>query len=137
MGVFSDFFKAVAGICQTQPLDQALWRVEGDKIVVLLAAAGQLDRRGGAARLEGQGLPAPVLVLRGEDGGYRAFVNRCTHMGRRLDPAAGGASLRCCSLSHSAFDLEGGRLAGPAKGGLTKLKVEHLRGELFVALPPT
>ncbi|KMY68285.1 hypothetical protein AAU61_00830 [Desulfocarbo indianensis] len=136
MGALADFFRALAGICQTRPLDQAFWRVEGDKIIVLLAAAGQLAQRGGAARLEGQGLPAPVLVLRGQDGGYRAFVNRCTHMGRRLDPAAGGASLRCCSLSHSTFDLEGERLAGPAKGGLTKLKVEHLRGELLVTLPP-
>jgi cytochrome b6-f complex iron-sulfur subunit len=135
MGAVLDFFKALAGICQTKPLDQALWRIDGDQAIVLLAGASQLAQPGSAARLEGEGLGAPVLVLRGADGGYRAFVNRCTHGGRRLDPAQGGQTLRCCSVNHSTFDLKGAKLSGPAKGPLTALAVHHEKGELFITLP--
>ena len=135
MGAVMDFFRAVAGICETKPLDSALWRVEADQAVVLLAGAGQLQASGSAARLEGAELGSPVLVMHGADGTYRAFINRCTHMGRRIDPAQGGQSLRCCSVSHSTFDLAGEKLSGPAKGGLTSLPVRHERGELYITLP--
>ncbi len=135
MGAVLDFFKSVAGICQTKPLDRALWRTEGDQAVVLLAGASQLQALGSAVRLEGEGLGEPLLLLRAADGTYRAFVNRCTHMGRRIDPSQGGQSLRCCSVSHSTFDLAGEKLSGPAKGGLKPLPVRHEKGELYITLP--
>lgn len=135
MSALMDFFRAVAGICETKPLDQALWRVEADQAVVLLAGAGQLQARGSAARLEGAELGAPVLVMHGPDGAYRAFINRCTHGGRRLDPAKEGKILRCCSVNHSTFDLAGEKLSGPAKGGLKPLAVRHEKGELYITLP--
>ena len=135
MGALKNFFRAVAGICETKPLDRALWRIEADQAVVLLAGAGQLQARGSAVRLESAELGVPLLVMHGPDGTYRAFINRCTHMGRRLDPAQEGQALRCCSLSHSTFDLQGAKLSGPAKGALTPLAVRHERGELYITLP--
>ncbi len=135
MGAVIDFFKALAGICETKPLDQALWRVEGDQAVVLLAGANQYLPPGGAVRLEGKEVGKPVLVMHASDGTYRAFINRCTHMGRRVDPAQEGQSLRCCSVGHSTFDLKGAQLTGPAKGGMTALPVSHEQGELSISLP--
>jgi cytochrome b6-f complex iron-sulfur subunit len=135
MGGIVDFFKAVAGICETKPLDKALWRVEGDQAVVLLASASGYLPQGGAVRLEGPEVGQPVLVMRATDGTYRAYVNKCTHMGRRMDPAKDGQILRCCSVNHSTFDLEGVKRSGPAKGGLTVLPVQHESGELRITLP--
>ena len=135
MGAIAGFFKALAGICETRPLDQALWRVEGDQAVVLLAGASQYLPQGGAVRLEGPEVGKPVLLMRSADGDYRAYVNKCTHAGRRVDPAQDGRGLRCCSLSHSTFDLEGAKQSGPAKGNLTVLPVSHESGELRITLP--
>jgi cytochrome b6-f complex iron-sulfur subunit len=135
MGWLVDCIKAIAGICETKPLDPALWRVEGDQAVVLLAGASQYLPPGGAVRLEGPEVGKPVLIMRSADGDYLAFINKCTHMGRRVDPAQEWQILRCCSVSHSTFGLDGNNLSGPAKGGLTVLPVNHESGELRITLP--
>ncbi|MEW5723852.1 MAG: Rieske 2Fe-2S domain-containing protein, partial [Thermodesulfobacteriota bacterium] len=109
MGLFSRLF----GICKTRPpADPACWRLEEGQIEIDLAAAPELGRKGGAVRLEGSGLPERVLVFRGEDGGFYALSNRCTHMGRRLDPLPGSSQVECCSVSRSRYDYQGTRTAG-------------------------
>jgi cytochrome b6-f complex iron-sulfur subunit len=127
------FFKAILGICETPPLDAALWTVEGNQVTIRLAEAAALAPVGGAVRLEGKGLASPVLVVHTGDH-YLAFENRCTHGGRKLDPVAGKDELRCCSLNHSRFDYEGNKLSGPAEGALKKYAVEKRGEELIVIL---
>jgi cytochrome b6-f complex iron-sulfur subunit len=131
MAFLPGFFKAVLGICETQPLDGALWTSEGAEVTIRLGEAAALAPVGAAVRLEGKGLPSPVLVVHAEGDEYLAFENRCTHGKRRLDPVEGKRELRCCSLNHSRFDYDGNVLSGPAEGSIKRYPVE-LRGEDLV-----
>jgi nitrite reductase/ring-hydroxylating ferredoxin subunit len=128
------FWKSVLGICETPPLTRG-WYVESGEAVLDLDAAPALRRPGGAARLEGTPLPDRLLVVHGTDGRFHAYVNRCTHMGRRIDPAEAGGELRCCSVSHSRFGYDGQPAAGPAKKSLTVLPVRSDGDRLRLTLP--
>ena len=135
MGKITDFFKAVFGICETQELRPDLWRLEGNSAHIQIKQAPELAAADGAIYLKGKGLKYPVLVVHTKDNGYLAFTNRCTHMGhRKLDPVAGEAILRCCSVNHSTYDLKGKRLSGPAKGDLETYDVEVINDEVVVKL---
>ena len=126
--------KSILGICETKPLSPDLWSLEGNKVRVKLGQIAELSRKGGAVYLKGQGLHKPILLLRIEDDQYLAFANKCTHMGRKLDPVLGEPLLRCCSIGHSTFDYEGRRISGLAKEPLTRYAVERSDGDLVVAL---
>ena len=126
--------KSILGICETKPLSPDLWSLEGNKVRVKLGQIPELSQKGGAVYLKGQGLHKPVLLLKTEDDQYLAFANKCTHMGRKLDPVLGEPLLRCCSIGHSTFDYEGRRISGLAKEPLTRYAVELIDGDLVVAL---
>jgi len=128
------FIKAILGICQTKPLSSDLWSLEEDKVRVKLSQMPEPLPKGGAVYLAGQELSMPILILRTEDDRYLAFADRCTHAKRKLDPVPGESKLRCCSVFHSTFDLDGNRLSGPAKEPLTCHAVEQSDGDLIVTL---
>lgn len=84
-------------------------------------------------RLEGKGMGVRALIVRGEDGAYRAFRNRCAHRGhRRLDPVPGAATLQCCSLGKSTYAMDGRRISGPAAGGITPFRCAQEGRRLIV-----
>ena len=96
------------------------YRREGDRVVVSLTAAGQLNPVGGAVRLTvdgdgDEGLKMVIIHLEGED--FRAFADRCTHNGKDLNYLPGDGKLLCRS-GKSHFDLEGNVLKGPAASAL-------------------
>ena len=129
-----DFFKAIAGICETAPLNPDRWQVEGNRAIVKLSEVEQLHRPGGAVYLTGKGLKLPVLIVRTEQGDYRCVSNRCTHMGRRLDPVSGKPIVRCCSVNHSSFDHTGQKLSGPGNKPLQSYRSEVRNGDLLIFL---
>ena len=128
------FFRALLGRCDTEPLSPEMWSVEDDKVQVKLSQMAEPLPKGGAVYLKEQGLKRPVLVMRTDDDQYLAFEDRCSHGGRKVDPVAGEATLRCCSLSHSVFDLDGKVVKGPAKDPLKKYAVEQSGGDLVITL---
>ena len=134
MSRFVAVIKSIFGICETKALQQDLWSLEGDKVRVRLSQMSELRQKGKAAYLKGQGLPRPILLLRTGDDQYLAFANRCTHLGRKLDPVPGERLLRCCSIGHSTFDYEGKNISGTAKEPLTRYAVELSEGDLTIAL---
>lgn len=108
--------KKIFGICETGKPDNAnAWKVQGGKVTVDLSILPELNTAGNAVRLEGNGLDRRILVVHGEDGVFHAFENRCTHMGRRLDPGRRPDTVKCCSVSGSVFDLSGKPVAGAAR----------------------
>jgi nitrite reductase/ring-hydroxylating ferredoxin subunit len=134
MALLTGFFKALLGICETPPLDEELWTLEGNQVTVRLGEAATLAAVGGAARLGGKERVPSILVVHAGPDEYLAFENRCTHAGRKLDPVEGKRELRCCSVGHSRFDYEGNKLSGMAKDSLKKYPVEMRDGKLIVAL---
>ena len=134
MGRVRDFFRSLAGICDTERLDDTLWEIREGRAAVPLGRVPQLGPAGGAVYLAGKGLKKPILLMNAGGGGYLAYTNACTHGGRKLDPASDGRGLRCCSVNHSTFDLDGAKTGGPAKGPLTTHEVEEREGTLLISL---
>ena len=127
--------KRIFGICETPPpADEGCWHYAGGKIFLKLDRAPELAPQGGAVRLEGKGLPVRVLVIHGEDGAHHALANRCTHMGRRIDPMPGTERVECCSVSKSTFDYGGQPLGGAARKPLQVFSTALTGTELTVHL---
>ncbi|MBW1990005.1 MAG: Rieske 2Fe-2S domain-containing protein [Deltaproteobacteria bacterium] len=127
------FWQRILGIPQTgMPTDPGCWTMEDGKVVINLARAPELKEAGGALRLEGPPLPGRYLVVKGADGSYHAFENRCTHLGhRRLDPLPGGEGVQCCSVNKSTYNLSGEKLKGPAPRDVKSFPVS-VEGEKLV-----
>lgn len=128
-----NFIKALLGKCESKPLGEDLWERQDGVIKVKLNRVQQLPK-GKGTYLTGKGLERPILIVRTKDGRYMAFTNRCSHVGRKLDPVPGEAKLRCCSLSHSTFGYDGKVLSGPAKHPITRHDVEAKKEELIIRL---
>jgi nitrite reductase/ring-hydroxylating ferredoxin subunit len=129
------FFSRIFGLCKTKPpTDGGSWKMTDGRVQVELSRTPELNSPGGAIRLEGRGLENRLLLLRGEDHHLHAFVNKCTHAGRRIDPLAGQEQIECCSVGKSTFDYEGRLISGSAKKPLTPLKVEEVEGLAVIKL---
>lgn len=128
-------WKRIFGICETSlPQDGNCWKRVGDRIEIDLQRAPELDQPGQAVRLEGPDPEERVLVLRGSDGKFHAFKNRCSHFGRRLDPVPGKQAVCCCSLGQSTYDYSGNVKSGAAKGNLQVFPVRVDEDRLIIEL---
>ena len=109
------WYHRILGIPATRgPGNPGCWSYSDGTLRIDLKGAFELKERGGALRFEGGGLPGRVLVVHGEDDQFRAFENRCTHLGhRRLDPVPGTNTVQCCSVNKSTYDVEGRKIFGP------------------------
>ena len=127
------FFDRLSGTPLTQlPQLENAWIYADGALMLDLAKLPELDTLGGAVRIEGEILPAPILVVLGEDGNYYAFENACTHGGRMIDPVTGTMTLECCSASRSTFDYQGKVLSGPAEGALTSFPLAVVEDQLTI-----
>ncbi len=86
-----------------------------------------------------------ILVVRGDDGGLRAFLNVCRHRGSRLvDGASGCARKLVCPYHGWTYGLDGALTGVPfrrdypaldtATSGLIPVELERWQGFLFVRL---
>ena len=125
----------VFGICATKPpADTDCFQFENDMVVLDLAKAPELKTQDSAIRLEGKNLPERILVVNGSDGKYHAFINKCSHMGRRLDPIPGETRVQCCSVGNSTFDYSGKLLSGSAKKEIKISDIRQENGKLMIRL---
>jgi nitrite reductase/ring-hydroxylating ferredoxin subunit len=128
--------KRILGICETPPpRDPGCWRFESGVLKVDLSKAQDVAQKGRAVRFEGKGLPQRVLLAHTRQGEWRAYINRCTHMGRRLDFVPESGNIRCCSVSNSLFRSSGELIDGPAKGPIKALNVTVSDQMLHVTVP--
>ena len=119
------FINSVLGICGTKMLDNDKWCLKEGQIKLKVSDVPELAEKEGAVYLMSPDLGIPVLVLKSQKGEYLAFANHCRHLlGRKLDPVPGEDKLRCCSLLHSEYDLDGIVVKGPASKPIKKYKVE-------------
>ncbi|PIE68608.1 MAG: (2Fe-2S)-binding protein [Deltaproteobacteria bacterium] len=118
-----------------KPASAECWQHDQGKLVIDLLKVPELREPGSAIRLEGKGLPLRILVVLGNDQRYRAYHNRCTHLGhRRLDPVPGTSTLQCCSVSKSTFAVDGKVIAGPAPRPIRCYPVEKVEEKLIITL---
>jgi phenylpropionate dioxygenase-like ring-hydroxylating dioxygenase large terminal subunit len=67
----------------------------------------------------------PVLLVRGEDGAFRAFINACRHRGARVAEGCGRGSRFVCPWHSWTYD-DHGRLAGlPDRSSFESLRLDH------------
>ncbi|MEW6751810.1 MAG: Rieske 2Fe-2S domain-containing protein [Candidatus Latescibacterota bacterium] len=129
------FFQRLLGIPATpRPADVACWTYVAGKVTVSLERAPELAGPRGALRLEGAELPERVLVFRDEAGIPHAVQNRCSHVGRRLDPVPGCELVQCCSLGKSTYRYDGVSVSGPGGHGIRALAVTESDGRLTIDL---
>ncbi|HLI66227.1 MAG TPA: aromatic ring-hydroxylating dioxygenase subunit alpha [Caulobacteraceae bacterium] len=86
---------------------------------------------------------APILIVRGHDGGLRAFHNTCRHRGSQIVPDGKGASARLvCPYHRWTYDLTGALVAASRMGdefeacehGLGQVHLETVAGGVYVCL---
>jgi nitrite reductase/ring-hydroxylating ferredoxin subunit len=130
------FFQRIFGTPATpKPSNPQCWAFSEGKILIDLKRTTELNKPGGALRLEDGGLPVRVLVIRGDDGKFHAFHNRCTHIGhRRLDPVPGTGTVQCCSVGKSTYTYDGKKVHGLPTGAIKAFKVEVDGDRLVVFL---
>lgn len=130
-----NILQRILGLPKTpKPANTAGWRYADGRLTIDLKKTPELKSAGGAVRIEGGNLPLRVLVMAGNDGRYHAFHNRCTHLGhRRLDPVPGTATVQCCSVNKSTYDLEGRNVYGPAPEPIRAFPVE-VAGDVLTVL---
>ena len=129
-----NIFQRFLGIPATPKFNNSdCWSFSDGKLTVELKKVPELEKPGGAIRLEGGNLPERVLVVFGEDEQYHVFQNRCTHMGhRRLDPVPGTNTVQCCSVSKSTYGLDGTKVHGPAPDPINTYPVS-VEGDKLIA----
>jgi nitrite reductase/ring-hydroxylating ferredoxin subunit len=132
MSAVVDFLKALGGICETKPLDFSKWELKDDRALVFLDRIPELREPGGAVYLVGRAFYGRILIVHCDDGELRAYSNRCTHSGRRLDPVGGEGILRCCSLFHTTYDYNGENVSGPGKRPLKVYRTEKQGDALII-----
>ncbi len=76
-------------------------------------------------------LKQPIAVFRGNDGGYRSVLMRCTHKGAELRVTGDRLD---CSVHGSSFDSSGAVLEGPASSPLRVFPTVERDGRVFISL---
>lgn len=108
-----------APLCCTSPeLAAGAYRLDGDRLLVDLRRAPELQQVGSAAALVVAERKLNLLVARVEKGRFVALDRTCTHGGAMCAYNHRRKSLRCTSLNHAEYDLEGKLLHGRTHGDL-------------------
>jgi nitrite reductase/ring-hydroxylating ferredoxin subunit len=130
-----NIFQRLFGLCATnKPSDPECWKITDGKVEIDINRAIELKSPGSAIRLEGNQLPDRLLVCHGTDDKYYAYVNKCKHMGRRMDPVPETQTIQCCSIGKSSYDYSGKRLSGLAKDTLDTFIVEKSTDKIVIRL---
>lgn len=127
--------------------DAELYRREIDEIFrkVPLLVALSCDVREPGDYLAYEIAQRPIVVLRGDDGRARTFVDACRHRGARVTEAHCGAARRLTCPYHSwSYDRQGRLVAVPGRDsfgdvdavGLVELPSEERVGAVFASLDP-
>lgn len=128
----SAFVAGATGGCasiQTVPVTPADGRVH-----LSIRNYPQLSAPGGHLRVQPNGIPSSVLVMRLEDGDYAALSSICTH----LECVVNVEGPRIvCPCHGSEFDRDGSLLEGPAERPLTRYPTMIEGGVLVIDLTTT
>jgi Rieske Fe-S protein len=103
-------------------------------LTVSLDKTPTLASAGSAVKITDPALPEPLILVHVEEERYVAASLRCTHRGVELEYRGEEQTLRCASLGHSEYALDGQRLGGPASRPIKTYPVSVASGVLTVSL---
>lgn len=90
---------------------------------LMLAASCELREPGDCKVMDVAGMP--LLLVRGQDGTVRTFLNACTHRGARLMRECGHAARFTCPYHAWSFRLDGSLLAVSAREAFGDIDAEQ------------
>ncbi len=132
-GLKRNIFQRIFGICATGlPRNRDSWTYSDGKLILELSRIEELKEIGSGIRIEGDKIHERFIVVHGNDGEYYAFLNRCSHGKRRLDPVPGSDTVQCCSVGKSVFSYDGKRLSGSAHDQIRTFSVIKEEDKLIV-----
>ena len=127
--------------------DPARWERELQRIFLLVpllvALSCDIAEPGDYSSIDIAG--RPVLVVRGDDGAARAFLNLCRHRGAKVvQPGCGSARRFTCPYHSWSYDRQGALVGVPGRDtfgeldvtGLIELPVAERVGAVFCVLSP-
>jgi Rieske Fe-S protein len=95
------------------------YAVEDSKLVINLNEHPQLKEVGGSETL--QAGKKKVIVIQPTEKVFKAFENKCTHLGGQVAYRRKDGFMQC-ALHGSRFDTQGQVIKGPAEKPLTELR---------------
>jgi len=129
--------------------DEARWKLEMQRVFkrlpLMLAMTAEVREPGDYKAMNAVGVP--VLIVRGDDGSVRAFVNMCSHRGAQLlAPGRGKAKRFSCPYHAWTYSTDGALIGvfreqefgevERACNGLTELPTTERAGLIWVTLDP-
>ena len=126
---------AAAPLCCTTPAaPPESVRFEGITLVLDLARIPDLGDVGSACAVADAGRKVNIIVARPEARRYVAIDRSCTHGGAQCTYVHSRRRLRCTSLNHAEYELDGTLLHGRTHGNLRDYAVQFDGALLRIAL---
>jgi nitrite reductase/ring-hydroxylating ferredoxin subunit len=120
--------------CVTPEVPPSSVHFEGLTLVVDLARAPELFRVGSAAAIVDSARDVDILVARTGHEAYAALDRTCTHGGARCAYQHDRRTLRCTSLNHAEYALDGTLLHGRTHGNLRAYETRRRGSRLEILL---
>jgi Rieske Fe-S protein len=109
---------------------------DGSKLVIDLSKHPKLKEVGGSETFQTGTMlffKKKIIVLHPDETSYKAFENKCTHLGGQVAYMPKDGFMQCARHG-SRFDTEGRVVKGPAKKPLTELRTSLDKDQLTVYL---
>jgi Rieske Fe-S protein len=107
------------------------YAVEDSNLIIDLNRHPNLKEAGGSETFRAG--KKKIIVLHPDEKNYKAFENKCTHMGGQVSYRPKDGFMQC-ALHGSRFDIEGHVIKGPAEKPLTELRTSLDKDQLTVYL---
>ena len=129
------FLAGVLPLCCSSPLAPPdSFRIEGATLLVDLAKVSGLNRPASAVALVDANHGLNLIIVRSESRRYHVLDRACTHGGASCAYQQRSRTLRCTSLNHAEYSLEGTLLHGRTHGSLRSYSVRRRGAVLEIGL---
>lgn len=130
-----DFLAAAAPLCcLSQPASDGSWSLRDGLLSIDLAREPQLRQVGQPRTFYDASRKLNILLVQHTKGRWAALDRTCTHGGAMCAYQAKSHTLRCTSLNHAEYSLDGRLLHGRTHGDLRAYSVTLRGNQLEVAL---
>jgi nitrite reductase/ring-hydroxylating ferredoxin subunit len=123
--------------CTTAEVPRESIGYTGSKLVIDLTKVSGLRKPGSARAVVDASRKLNIIVVHIDRQRYAALDRSCTHGGAQCTYNHKRRSLRCTSLNHAEFDLEGTLLHGRTHGNLRAYDVRLTGTRLEISLEKT